>query len=599
MKMMSDYVVLKTGKERIMYFLNVLFIVLLFSKGIFAQAPTAFLTPVSPPLLCETDQGIVAFNIIGGAPTYTLYYTINGAPNQVTTTNTSVNISQFGSPGIISTFAFELTGISDRDFPIQPLTGTGQTYTLTFQPKPVAIIAVSGTTVQICPDGGIHTVTPAFVSKANGNVVWTTNGLGELTEGNTTSPSYKAVLGDAGLTRTLTMKVESDNICASSSQPGAQSATDTYTIPVRPAINTVQELLPAGGGTEFCQFDPTAQIKFSASGGTTPYFFNYSKDGNTEQVQTAQTNKNAIVGGLTQELGHHNFYLESVQDANCTQSSLKPTITISVTALPAVSLSGNPKACKGDADVNFKFKIDEGTTPPYTINYTIDGEDAAKSVSSLTDSLVLPTTEPGTTTYSITSATDALGCKAKVNNSKAVVTINQRPNARFSIDKNRTSILEPQITITDLSIATDLWYWDFGDSSALFFGSNPGTYAYKDTGTYNITLIAANNACGDTTSLPVRIYMPYSMYVPNAFTPNGDGVNDKFAPEGEGFLYYDLSIFDRWGNKIYYTTDIKQGWDGKANGGDIVRMNSCVYVINIVALDKKTYSYSGTVTIPK
>ena len=604
MKMMNNNFVIKAGNKITIQFLKVLFLVFILYKNTFAQAPTAFIVPISPQVLCETQEGQISFNILGGTPTYTLYYTLNGNPKQITTNTTNVTISQFGTPGQQSPWAFALTGITDQNYSaIQPI--SNQTFTLEFYPKPVASIAVSGNTLQICPDGGSYTIDSLTdgVTAANGNIVWSAdNGFGNIVNGNSKSPTYTAVLDDAGNNNLrLRMKVESDNICGSVPEPGSKFAEDTYFIRVRPAITTSQDFLGTVG-KPFCQFDPSAQILYTASGGTSPYKFYYysSLTGNTDSVLTTPNNTNALIGGLTQTTGVHSFYLESVKDVNCLQTSLKPNITFTVTALPQVSFTGNPKACKGEPEINFKLKVDFAENPaPYTFNYTVDGSLAVKSILSRTDSIVISTNEPGVKTYSLTSATDALGCEAKINNSKAVVTINQRPNARFAINKNRTSILEPEITITDLSIATDIWFWDFGDSSSLYIGPNPGSYTYKDTGTYNITLIAANNACGDTTSLPVRIFMPYSMYVPSAFTPNGDGLNDKFAPEGEGFLNFDMSIFDRWGNRIYYTTDIKQGWDGKANGGDLVSMNSCVYVINIVALDKKTYSYSGTITIPR
>ena len=57
---------------------------------------------------------------------------------------------------------------------------------------------------------------------------------------------------------------------------------------------------------------------------------------------------------------------------------------------------------------------------------------------------------------------------------------------------------------------------------------------------------------------------PNSIFVPNAFSPNDDGINDTFLPvSGKEMYDYTLSVYDRWGNLMYRNTDATQGWDGK------------------------------------
>jgi gliding motility-associated-like protein len=58
-----------------------------------------------------------------------------------------------------------------------------------------------------------------------------------------------------------------------------------------------------------------------------------------------------------------------------------------------------------------------------------------------------------------------------------------------------------------------------------------------------------------------------SLYVPNAFTPNGDHLNDFFAAKGEGITSFSMNIFDRWGNLLFATDDINKGWNGKIQSG--------------------------------
>jgi len=89
------------------------------------------------------------------------------------------------------------------------------------------------------------------------------------------------------------------------------------------------------------------------------------------------------------------------------------------------------------------------------------------------------------------------------------------------------------------------------------------------------------------------------LYIPNTFTPNGDGVNDEFKPKGDGLTKYEMLIYDRWGNMVFYSDDINKGWSGKANGGrDVAQEDAYVYVINLRALgNKHDYVYRGTINL--
>jgi gliding motility-associated-like protein len=83
----------------------------------------------------------------------------------------------------------------------------------------------------------------------------------------------------------------------------------------------------------------------------------------------------------------------------------------------------------------------------------------------------------------------------------------------------------------------------------------------------NIYQIMVTDFCGDTVSdyVAVNVIMECELNIPNIFTPNGDGKNDVFLITGIGMQTFSISIFDRWGKKVYESTDIKEGWNG--NGG--------------------------------
>jgi gliding motility-associated-like protein len=94
--------------------------------------------------------------------------------------------------------------------------------------------------------------------------------------------------------------------------------------------------------------------------------------------------------------------------------------------------------------------------------------------------------------------------------------------------------------------------------------------------------------------MPFVVEEDYSFFVPNAFTPNGDGHNDVFFPQGIDIdpQHYSMFIFDRWGNMIYQTSTWPGGWDGTVQGSS----EPCqidTYVYKIVTQDghgmKKVY----------
>lgn len=86
------------------------------------------------------------------------------------------------------------------------------------------------------------------------------------------------------------------------------------------------------------------------------------------------------------------------------------------------------------------------------------------------------------------------------------------------------------------------------------------------------------------------------IHVPNAFTPNGDGLNEVFETPGIYIKEYHITIFNRWGEKLYESDNIYESWDGKVNGV-LSELEAYVYVIQSIGVDGVQRNYSGTVTL--
>lgn len=125
-------------------------------------------------------------------------------------------------------------------------------------------------------------------------------------------------------------------------------------------------------------------------------------------------------------------------------------------------------------------------------------------------------------------------------------------------------------------------------------------YSFTDEGTFYIRYIGSNSdgSCetiGDTYTVGVG---SSELKIPNAFTPNGDGINDVWKVAYRSLLKFECSIFDRYGNLLYHFTDPSKGWDGKYKG-KVVKPGVYFYVIEATGSDGKKYKKGGDINIIK
>ena len=114
-----------------------------------------------------------------------------------------------------------------------------------------------------------------------------------------------------------------------------------------------------------------------------------------------------------------------------------------------------------------------------------------------------------------------------------------------------------------------------GSGSYFIIVDEPGTYICNAVDT---------NGCPVSSSILVQEFCATDLYIPNSFTPNGNRANDRFMAFGEGIVDYHLYIFNRWGELIFESTDISNGWDGKYDGTEVPQ-GSYIYRV-----DYKTYT---------
>jgi gliding motility-associated-like protein len=188
----------------------------------------------------------------------------------------------------------------------------------------------------------------------------------------------------------------------------------------------------------------------------------------------------------------------------------------------------------------------------------------------------------------------------------AYIVVYPLPVAEFSASPNPTSIIDPTIHFTDLSQGNPItWAWTFGDSGSDTIQNPSHTYPNDNTGIhyYTVTLfITDQHGCTSTVDHVVEVDPEFTFYVPNCFTPNNDGTNDLFFTYGVGVVQFKMWIFDRWGNKIWWTDDMNKGWNGKVLGGasdEVVQEDVYVWKVQLTDVFDKKHSYVGHVSVIK
>jgi gliding motility-associated-like protein len=189
------------------------------------------------------------------------------------------------------------------------------------------------------------------------------------------------------------------------------------------------------------------------------------------------------------------------------------------------------------------------------------------------------------------------GCSNSIDR-KDYITIYAKPKASFNLSAEVTNILEPEITFgAAVNNATDIWY-SISPLDTTLFGTYQ-TFAFPDTGKYEIEQFVSNEfGCSDSTVRSLRINTGYKVYIPNSFSPNNDGINDIFRPYGESIIDYSIVVYNRWGQQIYSSRDIENGWDGTA----FLSNNAVpqgVYLYKMTISDELGYShkYEGIVNV--
>ncbi len=269
--------------------------------------------------------------------------------------------------------------------------------------------------------------------------------------------------------------------------------------------------------------------------------------------------------------------LGTTTSGSCTGTDI---VTIDVSPSPILSVDATDSVCAGQSATI--YLISDGSYDYLWSN----GE---------TDS-VFTVTPVGGEIYTVT-ATNSIGCSTTAG----PVSVTVVPNPVVDISELSVSIKKGESYPIDGSVVNYAFYtW------------TPSTFLNDDisqdpiaTPDQNITYtLYAENAlgCSDADTIHLIVLPPPIFDVPNAFTPNGDGLNDNFTIHAEEFASIKFIIFNRWGEKVYETFDVAEahniGWDGNFKGRD-QELGVYVYYIEGTAIDGTEIKAKGNITLIK
>ena len=558
---------------------------------------------------CNQPDGQACVNMSGGSPPYSYLWTPsaqtgncanNLTPGQYCVTVTDANGCTFSTcvtvpnaPGVTATMGASSDATCfnacDGSATVNASGGVGP-YTYAWAPSGGNAATANG----LC--AGTYTVTVTDASGCTSTATVTINQPQQLAV-TSTNPAPICIGQCATLVANVTGGTPAYNITWAPAGPNVcPTVTTTYTVTVTDAngctatpatvtvtVNPPLAVSASANPTAIC-VGASSQLSATGSGGSgTGYTYTWTPGNlNGQNVNVSPTATTT--------------YTVTLSD-NCNSPTVTATVTITVNPAPVVAFVVDNNAGCAPLCVNFT----DQTNGASQWNWSFQGGAPATSTSQNPGPICFNL--PGSYNVSL-SVVDNNGCSSTTVINQ-MITVHPNPQAGFTPSADSISILNPTICFTSTASGASTYFWDFGDPGDQFNNStqtNP-CHTYSDTGLYCIKqVVATQYGCTDSVTYCVWVMPDFTFYAPNAFTPNGDGINDLFFPLGEGIdpNKFEMWIFDRWGNNIFYTQRWGEGWDGKANGGAKIAQED-VYVWKCVVYDflGKKHSYIGHVSLIK
>jgi large repetitive protein len=325
------------------------------------------------------------------------------------------------------------------------------------------------------------------------------------------------------------------------------------------------ELVVALTGTTpaLCFGGSTGSATVTAIGGTIPYGYAWSYTSST--------------GPIAVGFPAGNYFVTVTDDNNC-----QVVVPFSITQPPQLVLNMTPQdeGCLNSCDGSILAGV-SGGIPPYSYHWN-----STSSTSNQIENLCAGN-------YSIT-ATDSNNCTVSITEIIGTNTLIEALADAF-----------PPTGVTPLTVnfhfsgsGATTYQWDFGDGDSSYL-ANP-SHIYNTDGTYTVTLTVNSgypDFCEDVYTIVINVILPSIVFVPNIATPNDDGSNDVFKVKSQSLATEQMTIYNRWGRKVFEWGDVGNSWDCKKENGGEYASGTYFWILYAKGNDGIEYNLNGTLTV--
>lgn len=368
----------------------------------------------------------------------------------------------------------------------------------------------------------------------------------------------------------ITVVLTSSDPCASPATASSNAITMTVNSSLTPAVSIT-------GPSTVCSGDPATFTATPTNGGTAPTY-QWAVNGSNAGTNSATFTSSSLATGST-------ITCTMTSDLACASPASANSNTITVTVQtctpPVANFSGTPQVMCQPGCVNF---TDLSTNSPTSWQWVFPGATPSTSTAQ----------NPTNICYSADGSYDVGLIVSNASGSDTLVqtgfiTVGQPVQVHITGNLLITSCEKTELTAVP-GDGTYQWGPTSGSTASI-------TVSPSQTQQYWVTYTSPLGCMdSDTTTVVVKDLNTY--FLPTGFTPNGDGINDEIHLHGRGIDYFTLKIFDRIGEKVFETSDMEKGWDGKLLG---LPMNDGVFVyeLNITFCNGETVKKHGDITLVK
>jgi gliding motility-associated-like protein len=337
--------------------------------------------------------------------------------------------------------------------------------------------------------------------------------------------------------------------------------------------------------TTICVSDPTAFTNLSSSsdGTLTNHYWDFNGDNITDLDNKTPVYSYSISG-------NYNARLTVRSQFGCIDTVSHPVIAHpkALAAIGSNLQNGCPPLC-----VNFR-NLSTIETGSFTTSW--DFGDGTPASSFFTPSHCF---ESGRYDISLTLVSD-IGCVTRFTH-PGFVTVSPVPRAGFRVEPEEGVDEDEPIISVSSEASSDVNFVRYYISDGSSYGTSNFTHYVKnlkDTKPMVVQIVKNPSGCTDTTYQVLNIKPAYVIYFPDAFTPNGDGINDDFRPKGVGISKFNMQIFDRWGHQVFHTNEITDTWDGRSkNGNESIKQDVYTWKAQVTDIFNKNHFLVGRVTV--